>query len=130
MKVVVLRVAFTWKERMTTTGLPWMVLILSLIWPLTSASPLILGSWMKDWPDLQLGGSSPVVAWRRHSMIVCEEEREGEIRQSTEGGGGGGDGMSLRVHPCSAQHGWIFWTIHTVLPAPFWPTIIVSGFEN
>ena len=32
---------------------------------------LTLGSWMNDWPERVLGGSSPVVACLRHSMIVC-----------------------------------------------------------
>lgn len=32
---------------------------------------LTFGSWMKPWPDLVLGGSSPVQACLRHSMMVC-----------------------------------------------------------
>jgi hypothetical protein len=32
------------------------------------------GSWMKLCPDLVFGGSSPVVACLRHSMIVCVTE--------------------------------------------------------
>ncbi len=35
--------------------------------------PRALGSWMKFCPDRVLGGSSPVQACLRHSMMVCAE---------------------------------------------------------
>ena len=39
-----------------------------------------LGSWMKLWPDLALGGNSPVQESFKHSMIVCEKMHVWESR--------------------------------------------------
>lgn len=43
-------------------------------WPRETG--LTLGSWMKLWPERVLGGSSPVVACFRHSIIVCGGKRK------------------------------------------------------
>lgn len=56
-------------------------------------------------PPLLLGGSSPVVAYLRHSMMVCRESARNK----------GGRAV------CGAP---------TVLPDPLYPTISVSGEKN
>jgi hypothetical protein len=121
----------TWKDRHTTTGAPTAVLNLSLICALTSVSPATLGSWMNDWPLLVLGGSSPVHTCLRHSMMVCKGV--GWEGWCVYGGARMGRGSILllaasasascmppaRTAPCEPEP--------TVLPAPFDPTMSVSG---
>lgn len=72
-----------------------------------------LGSWMKLWPDLALGGNSPVQESFKHSMIVCEKMHVWE---------------SIKL----IGWGWLFRNEmeHTVLPAPLGPTIRVKGLKK
>lgn len=66
------RVFFTvsCKDLVQTILAPFVFWKESLTCAKTSFSPQILGSWMKAPPSLLLGGSSPVVAYFKHSMIV------------------------------------------------------------
>ena len=57
-------------------------------------------------PPLLLGGSSPVVAYLRHSMIVWNYYKSA------------GEGMRSGISP------------HTVFPEPLYPTMRVSGVLN
>ena len=68
--VYLLRAWLTCRSR--THTMVWLILFLnlSLIWPLTSDAWLILGSCTKDCPAALPGGSAPVVANLRHSMMV------------------------------------------------------------
>lgn len=60
----------TWRLRTASMRVPFAALKRSLTCALTSRSLASTGSWMKA-PPRVLGGCSPVVAYLRHSMIVC-----------------------------------------------------------
>lgn len=88
---------------------------------------LTLGSWIKDWPDLAFGGSSPVVATFKDSIIVCMQE-VGHNIEFTE---------ALRGHLASLPDAWghladpsYATRTLTVFPAPFGPTISVRGLKK
>jgi hypothetical protein len=108
---------------------------------------------MNACPARALGGSSPVVAILRHSITVCRAARggaeragwadsasgEGRTREARERGEGGREGgragrrregafaWGAQIRNSSPSRGG---ARRTVFPAPFLPTISVSGFGN
>jgi hypothetical protein len=92
----------TLKLRTANMRCPFAALNRSLTCAFTSFSFAIFGSCMNA-PPLVFGGWSPVVAYLRHSMMVCSR-------------------VQWRIHE--------FVIIFTVLPLPFWPTMTVTGWKN
>ena len=82
-------------------------------------SLLAFGSWMKLCPLRQLGGSSPVQACLRHSIMVWGVERDRIEFASALGRAGGQSQGAARPAPAL-----------TVFPAPLWPTMRHRGLEN
>ena len=107
---------------------------------------ITLGSWTKA-PPLLLGGSSPVVAYLRHSMIVwyiCVCMRVCEQRCCMQQFGCLLKQCACSLLICKEQYAYLLYfslniirsydifldTIHTVFPAPFCPVISVRGVPN
>ena len=76
-RVLTVRVFFltvSCRFRVHTMRAPFAEVKDTLTWARTSFSPAMLGSWTKDAPLAAFGGSSPVVTYLRHSMIVVLPE--------------------------------------------------------